>query len=1161
MTETVTAATVADQDQRLRALDPAGSYIVQAPAGSGKTELLIQRFLNLLGTPSVDEPESVIAITFTRKAAGEMRHRLITALEDADGAEAGGGRSRHERQTRALAERVLERDEERGWRLRDHPSRLRIQTIDALSAEIVRRMPWVSRMGAPPRPEENAAPLYTRAARATLELLDRETGRRAASDALAVLLAHLDNNVGQAAVLLSAMLERRDQWLRHVVGNRATGAFRRSIESALEQVVTDELEQLAASFPGEAGRRIVAEARYAARNLVEQGGGGPIVACFGLGTLPGADAGDLDRWRGLAELLLTRGGERRTRLDRRLGFPATAAGRAAKQRCLEIPLDHGIRQRLHRIRSLPPVDLGDSRWEALRALMELLPVAVAQLKLVFQAEGAVDFTEIAHAAREALGSPEAPTELAFSLDCNIRHLLVDEFQDTSASQFELLEALTADWQTGDGRTLFLVGDPMQSIYGFRAAEVGLFLRARAEGVGNVRLIPLRLGVNFRSSAEIVDWVNRALGPAFPTGEDVYTGAVPYTPSVAYAPPDPDRPPPGSVTVHPLVGPEPDAEAETVLRVIREVRSSASASAPRTIAVLVRSRQHLFRTVSALRRAGERFRAVEIDALGGRPAVQDLLALTRALLHPGDRVSWLAVLRAPWCGLRLADLHGLTAGDPDSAVIDLMADPDRRAALSEDGRLRLERLVPIIDDAVRRRATMPIRRWIEGVWTELGGPASVDSRTGLEDAAAYLDLLERSVRGADLEDERAFELAVARLYARPDVEAGEDLHLLTIHKAKGLEFDTVILPGLGRCLRSEDAKLIEWLEYMDGGGRTRLLMAPIRESGSGEDPLYGYLRSIHSVKNAHEATRLLYVAATRARRSLHLLGDVGRPRTSKEPGFEPPDSRSLLARIWPAVRPHFERAFDEDGVAAAADRPRTRSDASVHGPAPVLRRLSLGWKPPPRTRLVDIPRAGPSVGSDPAAAAARHPTFDWVTELQRRVGIVVHAMLQRLRVDDATGDAPNAWDGPRLRAALAVEGLEGDNLSKAERRVRAALEATLADPRGRWILAEHEDDRREYALSSVEGSRVKRQVLDRTFVEDGVRWIIDYKTGVHEGAGVEAFLDNERTRYRAQLEGYARVMERIDSRPIRLGLYYPLLRGWREWAMEAPAAGDGPSSGF
>jgi ATP-dependent exoDNAse (exonuclease V) beta subunit len=110
----------------------------------------------------------------------------------------------------------------------------------------------------------------------------------------------------------------------------------------------------------------------------------------------------------------------------------------------------------------------------------------------------------------------------------------------------------------------------------------------------------------------------------------------------------------------------------------------------------------------------------------------------------------------------------------------------------------------------------------------------------------------------------------------------------------------------------------------------------------------------------------------------------------------------------------------------------------------------------------------------------------------------------------------------------------------------ALQNTTADDRGRWILSQHEHDEREYALSAVVEGTVRRFILDRTFVDGDTRWIVDYKTGTHAGGAVEEFLDNEEVRYRDQLEGYARVIQPMDSRSIRLGLYFPMLQGWREW---------------
>ena len=151
---------VADHAERARALDGSRSFIVRAPAGSGKTRLLIQRYLALLA--QVDEPEEIIAITFTRKAAAEMRHRVLDAFASALRASAGDD-------TVGLARAVLARDAERGWQLMRHASRLRMQTIDALNASITRQMPLLARFGAQPESVDDASTLYGDAARNLLE--------------------------------------------------------------------------------------------------------------------------------------------------------------------------------------------------------------------------------------------------------------------------------------------------------------------------------------------------------------------------------------------------------------------------------------------------------------------------------------------------------------------------------------------------------------------------------------------------------------------------------------------------------------------------------------------------------------------------------------------------------------------------------------------------------------------------------------------------------------------------------------------------------------------------------------------------------------------------------------------------------------------------------
>ena len=1138
---------IADAAARIRALTPDQSFIVQAPAGSGKTELLTQRYLRLLSC--VDQPEEIVAITFTRKAANEMRNRVLEALEKARGPRP---EKFNEAATWELARAVLARDEAVGWNVIASPERLRVSTIDSFCAALTRQMPMLSRLGAPPAIVEDAEVLYREAAR---ELIARLESDEKVSPAVERLLQHLDNDLPKVEGLIAGMLARRDQWMRHLGSGEHPS--REQLETALAHVIEDALATLRSSMPTAEAPELLALARFAAENLRATGTPSGILACLDMTELPGTTTDELDKWRGLGSLLLTMKGEWRKVVNAKTGFPApgTAPNAAemarykeAKQRfdtlVRKLGDCPGFEERLAGLPGLPPPRYDDSQWQVVEALYLLLLEAVKELWVVFQNRSEVDFTEMSWSALRALGTRDEPTDLALTLDYRIRHVLVDEFQDTSLSQYGLLDMLTAGWTPGDGRTLFVVGDPMQSIYRFRQAEVGLFLRAWHQGIGNVRLEPLKLTVNFRSQAGIVEWVNRAFTQVFPAQEDVAAGAVTYASAVAYHPACAIP----AVTIHPMLERDDAGEAERVLALVQQALADP---AQKTIAILVRAKGHLREIALRLRRAGLRFRAVEIEALGHRSIVQDLLALTRALVHPGDRLSWLAVLRAPWCGLTLADLETLAGDDQKAVLWESMQDTGRVARLSADGQARLERVRIVMTDSLARRRRLPLRLLIEGAWIALGGPACTADATDLADALAYLDLLEELEVAGDLVELDVLAERTEDLFALPDVEAPERLQLMTIHKAKGLQFHTVIVPGLGRKPRIGEPPLLAWAERPNPRTRTvDLLLAPISESGADTEPIFSFLRQFDDVKGHYEDGRVLYVAATRAIDRLHLLGHVAVSRKNGAREVTPPPRSSLLHHLWKEVQSEFEEALNEMPV---EERGNVAAGVLVDPPPGLLRRLPAGWRLPVIPEPVTW-NEGEAVIE--AREALPRVEFEWAREVIRHVGTVVHWVLQHIGRDGLAN-----WNRKRvekLRPVLAKrlveEGVPPAQLDAAVARAEAALTRTLSDERGRWILEQaHSDARGEYALSGIINGEFVNVILDRTFVDDkGVRWIVDYKASSHEGGGLDEFLDRERERYAAQLERYALLMGKLDARPIRLGLYFPLLGGWREWA---PAAAN------
>lgn len=1106
-----------DQADRECALDPTTSFCVQAPAGSGKTELLIQRYLRLLAT--VDRPEEIVAITFTRKAAAEMAARVTDALTAA----AAGGEppaGDHHGRTRRLAAAALARDVERGWGLLDHPSRMRIDTIDALCLELVHRLPLLGRLGTATTPTEEAKPLYREAARRTLAVLGGERG-----GAVERLLLHLEGRPERFVELVSDLLGWRDQAAEVVAGARTPRA-RQGLEQTLAAVVESELARLAATVPEPLAAEIVACGRLAAANLVAGGSGSPVVSLAGREALPGEGVEGLPLWRAIAALLLTDRNEVRkpAGITKRNGFPPGKPGtpegeaKARMQGLVEEVARHSAWvERLAACRGLPDPTYGDDSWAVVGAVVEVLYLAAAQLWLLFGERRVADFPAIAMEAAAALGGAEAPGELLLAIDREVRHLLVDEFQDTSRSQLGLLERLTAGWERGDGRTLFVVGDPMQSIYRFRQAEVALFLRARRDGIGTVPLTRLTLTANFRSDPAVVGWVNTHLGPLFPIEEDEAAGAVPYSPSQAACPAAG-----GEVRLVPLLAPH--GEGVAAAAEAREVVALAAAAADRgeSCAILVRARSCLPLILAALHRAGRRYQARGVLQLAERPVVLDLVALTRALLSPLDRTAWLALLRAPFCGLDAADLFRLVDGtDRDMAVGTLLADPARLDRLSPEAAGRAARLAAVVAQAEGEVGRRPLAVRVEGAWVALGGPATVGAGE-LAAGRAYLRLL-RAMEEEGPVSVAALESRLESLFAPPDPEADDTLAVMTIHKAKGLEFDTVILPGLGRPTRRSERPLLRWLHLPQG---PLLAARPRRDC----DPIYDYVGALEQAQEAQEVRRLLYVAATRARRCLYLLGEV----ESRADATVRPGDRSLFGLLWTQI----------EAEALAALVPVAATESAAPAP-PMVRRLPATFR---------IPTPAPPLTREGAvrAAAGEVPPFRWAGEAARHTGTVVHACLAHIAKVGVDG-----WDAarvaamrPALRGALAGEGVAGMELEGAVARAVEAVRAAVEDGRGRWLLTDHEAAASEVALAGRADGRIVHCTLDRTFVADGVRWIVDYKVATHEGGDRDAFLAAEWQRYLPQLDRYATLMAHLDDRPIRIALYHPLLGGWQEAAWTA-----------
>jgi ATP-dependent helicase/nuclease subunit A len=1091
-----------DTKARALAIDPSRSVLVQAPAGSGKTTLLVRRFLRLLA--HADAPEQVLAITFTKKAAQSMRERILRFIRmDSPPAEA------HDVETWEDAMAIRSRIEE--WEVLRNPSRLKIMTIDSFCARLVKQMPVLSGLGKMPALSTHPQSLYREAARRALAAATDDADLHAD---VQTLLQWRDNDLQAVESLLSALIPKREQWIR------ALGVTERPDRAALEECLSEmvsetmgecaDIVRAALTDAGTSVEEIALLAAYAGSQVKDDSA--PVKACVGLNDAPAATLDWLDAWRGIGSIMLTGSGTLRARVTVRDGFPAKLPETERMKEILAaVAGNDALAEALGVMSSLPRPEYDDESWAALQAVVGVLQRCAIELELVFSEAGRVDFAGVAAAALRGLGDPDNPTDLALYLDNRIHHILMDECQDANRLQMQLLERLTDGWLPGDGRTLFLVGDPMQSIYRFRQAQVGLFIKARDEGVGPVRLDFAQLTRNFRSRLEIVDWVNSHVGPSFPGDDDQALGQVKYADSVAA------RAAGGQVLLELGVNRDRATEAEALADYIEKALSEQGPEFE--VAVLVRSRSHLDHILPVFRRRQIPFSSLQLDRLIERPAIQDLHALTRALWHLSDRASWLALLRAPWCGLTLADTFSVAQAADLDCLMKALLDPGSIRGLSDDGRERVARVADIMESSRGLVGRAPFRDVVEGAWTNLGGPEVYADPDALRDVYRYLALLESFVEGGRLVDWGAFETALDDLRSESSHEKTQ-VSVMTIHESKGLEFDMVVLPALDRHPRGVEPQLVEWLS-LPTEDRESLLVAPMRSSWSSKaDDLTGFIRRLDGKMESAERKRLLYVATTRAKNILVVSASAS--LKGEKLHYHP---ASMLSDLWGTLAGRFV-ADDAPDAPAVFDSLRDL-DQRLH-------RVPDGWQPS-RHSAIDWT---PDVTHYDADSAME---YDWGSNLARKAGRAMHRVLEAIgrRGIDRVSDDELESIRSRIPLLLQREGVCAKaDLTRLSNRIRQALDATLADTDGRWVLSSHEEAACELPLSGFLDGQLVQVVIDRTFIVDGERWIVDWKSGGHLSGNLDAFLANEAERHKAQLHRYGRLFEALEGRRPRLALYLP-----------------------
>ncbi|MGO8761253.1 MAG: UvrD-helicase domain-containing protein [Desulfobaccales bacterium] len=1116
----------ADQAIRDQALAPGESFHLEAPAGSGKTSVLLARFLTLLAR--VDAPEAMLVLTFTRKAAGELRARVMALLWERQ--DPGADASPLDLKLHELAAEVFRRHGDE-LQLKLTPERLPIMTFHGFCAQLLKLAPQEAEVPLEFKllEEDEARWLKAEALDEMRRRLNGRPGRDPVRQALIRRLVRLNNDWPRLSKELDGLLSRRDS-LRDFLDlarvSRDAAAYRQLLEDRFKMVLRPSLQDLRASLAGCA----LGNAWPGFCRAVQGSGHGGLIPP----DLPGSEPSDLAAWQAIAEVLLTKQGDPRKRLSPKDGFPEGFDQKTWAPLIQDLP--PAVVRSLKQCRDLTPTGASSEEAHALQDLVILVGEALRVYEQLCARKRALDFVDL-EAATLKLLTEDDPTEVMLRLDWRLKHLLVDEFQDTSENQMQLLCRLMAGWQDSSGRTLMVVGDPKQSIYGWRQAKPRLFMASReglpCGGAEPLPLTPLTLSTNFRATRTLITWANEVFGSTV-----MRTGAAGATFHPAASRPGAPEGPAPSLTL--FTGENDLAARELEARwLARQVAQAMADLGPDDkIGILLFSRTHLPRYLQALYDAGLAVRVREGLKLAESRAVAHLHNLARALTRPQDEVAWAAALRGPWGPQPLATLARVAL-----APGDLWPEKLRRLAEQVDCPADLTALA---DSLVNARGQVG-RRPLADILTDCleainawAGIAAWEGPLGVANARAYLDLLAAAEAGlpeatfvkADFNLQEAFQPPDPRAQASP-------VEILTVHGAKGLEFHQVFLPFLDwQPLKSESNTPPFLLEEIPGRSSHGLALARpyVREKQSS---LYLLLRDLKNQRVVDEARRVFYVAVTRARQRLVMSGLA---RQDKQGNWRASGDGPLT---W--LREHYRLDLPPAGFSLSWPEPEMQVELLTEvqpqtGEIASPPALPAAWDFHPEAAPYEVSLPSQLAAPPDETASLRETALPEDGDAARLRGVVMHRALQTLALG---GPLPEV---PALAAALRQAGLPAAAAAALAPEIQAELAACREDPFLTSLLAPATPGAAsEWLLEDQpQPGAIRRGVIDHLAFDGSHWWLLDYKSSrPAPGEDWEAFIARETEKYRPQLAAYremaAKAKGLASPEAIRVVIYFTACR--------------------
>jgi len=998
-----------DHKIRDEVLDPRASFVVQAPAGSGKTTTLAKRIIHLLTV--VDDPKEIIAISFTKKAAGEMHKKFLDEFAASENQE--------------VVKKIKTRAKKLKWN-ENFLNLLEIMTIDSLASKITRQAPILS---------ESLYKNITEDPHEIYESAVKETMQDNAQ--LGELFPFLDYDYQKIKDQLTNLLKNRDQWRDKIFKYKNIGPTRIEVKTKAyyKQEVKVRVIKLKGLFKNDEIKDIKNILTYLDSTFTHQ-------------------EDKIAFWLSFRDLIMTKEGKIGKQFGLKKGFEDDNEGKLYKNKLLDLILLNPIRN--SNLKNLNDVIYEEKIADIFPTIMHSASILLSELYVnliqQFNLRGELDYIQAVDNAIITLKN----TNVAILFDENVSHILVDEFQDTNNQQKEFLELLTQNFAGNPNKSFFAVGDPMQSIYRFRKAEVGIFKELQTKcKFGDIELKVRSLQVNFRSNEKIIDWLNKEYKQVFSNKDDTDKGQLKYDPSSIS--PNTKRIKGSGVQFHIYKNKihdnytEQQTEARAVYKKIKELRSIDKNI---EIAVLVRARSHLASLLTQMRKDSFPIQATEIDSIEYNQSFQDILCLTKALYNLNDRISWIGLLRAPWCGLKLEDLTCLFEDNTSETPWKIINTPSVTKNLTEDGKKRLACIKDIISNNIQFRGRVAHRFFIESIWRQLSGEKATGD-SDMQRIDKFLDLIDQSSSPLSIDFEKLNRLTESLHTDYPSSDENP-VKFYTIHKAKGMQFKCVIIPGLGRKDKAEDHALIS---YDDD-------ILSLNNNKDEEDNLYTYHRSKELTRLKNEKIRLLYVAITRAEWDCHLIGTV----SENKKGELSIPKNSFLKILWPLIN---ERKIQEVGI-------YENDDYTIFEPK--LRRLKSKYF----DRKLNI------ITQIPTSKIVKDSLYSTNT-IYTTTGTLIHNYYKIIIKKQLDINKLLSKKLSFIYELLSKNSYKKTEINSAMEVVQESLLSLQKSKDGQWIYQLHEDERMEVNYLHLIENEDKILIPDRTFIEDGVRWIIDYKT--------------------------------------------------------------------